>query len=716
MSALVEKSQIYLEKFRLAVQRHGLREALRMSVHFLRMKLTPVIEDSSVYSEPVTSGESELEKENFEQYLHSCRNGLSEENSLASKVPFSSPMSEFEQYNIVNGISVLIPTIGKFKALMSTIKKLVDSLIFSGVDFEILISIDVQASRENQEFVKDVVAHFDSNRILIVSNFDSHGFGPQVNLLSARATRNLLFIMNDDILCDLKLFANLLQSNRVSPSNIVCPVVLNTDGTIQEAGSFISKSGRAEWIGSGHHIEWLSQINQLKVDFASACTWLIFRETFEKFGGFTGFAGQMYFEDLRFACDPTHQLNTYVITSARATHELSSSNSASYKRTIVDKIVKPIFQEWWQEHQQINRCKELQIFAFYLPQYYETAYNNDWWGSGYTEWTAVARSRRFIRNQGPKLIPSELGFYNLENVATLESQSRLAKHYGIDVLVVMTYWFKGERLLEVPLESFLIANLDTKFILYWANEPWTRRWDGQNQEVLIEQEHSVEDSRNFIRFHKKFFESPKYFRYRGRPVLFIYRRDLFGDVKANIAAMRQITAELGLGELYICILESFGDSMKRSDPREDGFDASVEYPPHGSFTFQKFEEVSGEQFHGRVHDYRELMSHYVCRPVAEYPIIKGVAVGFDNSPRLQSKSTIFEHATPNNFSRWVKSAISSSLSYEEDFPHWVAINAWNEWGESAVLEPSTHFGREYLELLKVARDTYQETTVDIRHE
>lgn len=35
--------------------------------------------------------------------------------------------------------------------------------------------------------------------------------------------------------------------------------------------------------------------------------------------------------------------------------------------------------------------KTVRNIAVYLPQFYETEYNNEWWGKGFTDWVTVKK-------------------------------------------------------------------------------------------------------------------------------------------------------------------------------------------------------------------------------------------------------------------------------------------------------------------------------------
>jgi hypothetical protein len=169
--------------------------------------------------------------------------------------------------------------------------------------------------------------------------------------------------------------------------------------------------------------------------------------------------------------------------------------------------------------------------------------------------------------------------------------------------------------------------------------------------------------------------------------------------------MRLAARQIGVGEIFICVLESFNESMVRNDPTLLGFDAAVEYPPHGFFREIRTDRTSA--FSGRVHDFNDLVDHYGTRTLPSYPLIKGVTMGFDNTPRLGFKSTIFVNSSLNIFYKWLRSSAKISLSFGNETDNWIAINAWNEWSESASLEPSLQFGRNYLEAVRYVKENLE---------
>ena len=72
--------------------------------------------------------------------------------------------------------------------------------------------------------------------------------------------------------------------------------------------------------------------------------------------------------------------------------------------------------------------------------------------------------------------------------------------------------------------------------------------------------------------------------------------------------------------------------------------------------------------------------------------------GWDNTPRRGTAGYLFHGANPWSFRRWLASSVArESLRNDSGI---VFVNAWNEWAESAHLEPCARFGRSNLEAVR----------------
>lgn len=343
----------------------------------------------------------------------------------------------------------------------------------------------------------------------------------------------------------------------------------------------------------------------------------------------------------------------------------------------------------------------LKYIAYYLPQFHAIPENDLWWGKGFTEWTNVTRAvPRFVGHDQPHL-PTDLGFYDLTRDEVLDEQIDLARAYGIHGFCFYFYWFNGKTLLEHPVRRYLEgSDRDFPFCLCWANENWTRRWDGQEQEILIEQAHSARDDLRFIEHIAAYLRDPRYIRIGGKPLLLVYRGSLLADARATAQRWRKWCRDNGIGEIYLAAVLSF----EIDDPRPFGFDAAVEFPPHQLRNLPPINsevELLDPAFAGEILDYRETVlmtaldkfSDSAPRP---FPLLHGVMTGWDNDPRRQGKGRVFHHAHPSGYADWLRLASTATLRRNPPELQYVFINAWNEWAEGAHLEPDRRFGHAYL--------------------
>ncbi|MFN0111992.1 MAG: glycoside hydrolase family 99-like domain-containing protein, partial [Blastocatellia bacterium] len=338
---------------------------------------------------------------------------------------------------------------------------------------------------------------------------------------------------------------------------------------------------------------------------------------------------------------------------------------------------------------------DLRAIAFYLPQFHPIPENDQWWGKGFTEWANVSKAQpNFVGHYQPHL-PADLGFYDLRVPETREHQAELAKAYGIHGFCYYHYWFGGRRLLERPFnEALKSGRPDFPFCICWANENWTRRWDGLEQEILIGQNHSEEDDRNFIRDLFPAFEDHRYIRVNGQPLLLVYRADILPAAARTVERWREETRKAGLGEIYLVAAQTFGFT----DPREFGFDAAVEFPPHkpdGELLTGRITRLN-QDFDGVVLDYTSMMKAIAIQPPTDYKRFRTVIPCWDNTPRRQNGGRVYLHSTPAAYEYWLGQAVRATVAELAGDERMVFINAWNEWGEGAHLEPDRQFGHQYL--------------------
>jgi len=354
-----------------------------------------------------------------------------------------------------------------------------------------------------------------------------------------------------------------------------------------------------------------------------------------------------------------------------------------------------------------NVKSNIRSIAFYLPQYHPIPENDEWWGKGFTEWTNVSKAQQLFPDHYQPHIPSDLGYYDLRSPEIRQAQADLAQKYGIYGFCYYHYWFNGKRLLEHPFNEVLdTGKPDFPFCLCWANEVWTRAWDGRSGEILIDQKYSREDDIQHIRWLASAFQDKRYIKINGRPLILIYRAGNLPNPYRTASIWRKEAKKLGIGDLYLCKVESFAD--EHSDPEEIGFDASIEFQPDWS---NLGSNISGDAYGDHlVYNYSEIVERMIRKISPSYKRFPCVTPSWDNSARRKKNALIIKGATPELYETWLTESIKRVDNFNLD-ERIVFINAWNEWAEGAYLEPDEQFGTAYLEVI---RDTVTESTGNVQ--
>lgn len=357
---------------------------------------------------------------------------------------------------------------------------------------------------------------------------------------------------------------------------------------------------------------------------------------------------------------------------------------------------------------------DLRALAFYLPQYHPVAENDAFWGPGFTEWrnTVVARPR-FRGHEQPHL-PADLGFYDLRLAETRTAQAEMARQAGLSGFCYYHYWFSGQRVLNAPFDAVLNSGQpDFPFMLCWANENWTRAWDGSASQVILRQTYSDADTRAHARHLAPAFADPRYIRVNGRPAFAVYNADELPCPRRWTDLFRETAQALGC-EPYLIRVERYLDRDTRP-PAALGFDAALEFQPFSrNFrAWQRRRPPLGRRITGRLgqmlgglrardthYDMADFANFDVCQPHPRYTLFPGVAPSWDNSARRPpGKAIIFRGSTPGLFADWIA---AKALAFHPPSPdeNLLFVNAWNEWAEGNHLEPCLRHGRNWLKALE----------------
>ena len=361
----------------------------------------------------------------------------------------------------------------------------------------------------------------------------------------------------------------------------------------------------------------------------------------------------------------------------------------------------------------------MEVLAFYLPQFHPIPENDAWWGKGFTEWRNVVASRpRFAGHWQPHL-PSDLGFVDLRVPEILREQARLAAQYGVTGFVMYHYWFGGRQLLERPVQSILADPAwPGRFCICWANETWSRAWDGREHDVLMQQVYSEEDDRRHARHIAELMADARYIRVDGRPLFMIYRPAGHPNLERFRRELVQRVQQLiGVPPLLLGVRSGFDGSV--TPPWLPAVDGTVGFQPNGDYLvlanrraqlldlakrtipsrlYQKLKRTgSAVKRVDYVATVRNIVKGWRELPRLEYPC---VFPNWDNSPR-RATPTVIQNPSPKEFGGFVREAIAYlSRAGVPQGP--LFVNAWNEWAEGCHLEPDMANGTSYLEELASA--------------
>lgn len=349
--------------------------------------------------------------------------------------------------------------------------------------------------------------------------------------------------------------------------------------------------------------------------------------------------------------------------------------------------------------------------AFYLPQFHPIAENNEWWGEGFTEWTNVAKAKSLFKTHIQPRIPSDLGFYDLRLPEAREAQAQLATHYGLHGFCYYHYWFHGRRLLERPINDLLNSTRpDFPFCLCWANESWSRRWVGDDKQVLIHQTYSFDDDINHGSYLADVFSDSRYIKLDGKPLFLIYRPSSLPNPLESLARLAAGCKAKGILRPYFVAVDAHHVGY---DYRQVGFDDILAFSPQlgvsspDAFTDERsltklLRNLRLGIRSSKLKVFDELEERNKMAALSRpFPVIPSCFVSWDNSPRRGREGIIYTNSSPHLFQASLADACVKAKEHPNQHSL-VFINAWNEWAEGNYLEPDLDHGHAYLLAMRQA--------------
>lgn len=343
--------------------------------------------------------------------------------------------------------------------------------------------------------------------------------------------------------------------------------------------------------------------------------------------------------------------------------------------------------------------------ALNLPQFHEVPENNEWWGKGFTEWTNVKNAKPVYKGHLQPMEPLDDYYYDLSKKEDVVNQTVLAKKYNVSGFVYFHYWYEGRHMLEKPCEILLDSpEADIEYCFCWANHSWTRAWDGKENQVLLGQTYGGKDDwEAHINYFMPFFKDKRYIKNDNRPMLVIYNAGAIPDVDEMVAYWDSKLKEEGFDGIYIAEYISSKNMTPGCKTSQAVYEDEPMYTCRFEINaFQKARRVICKKL--LIPDYQNYDNLWKLllkkkRTYNGRKIIQGCFTAWDNSPRRGKKGPmIVKGASPEKFRKYFECLVRNERAdVSKDY---IIINAWNEWGEGAILEPSKADGYGYLEAVR----------------
>jgi hypothetical protein len=342
--------------------------------------------------------------------------------------------------------------------------------------------------------------------------------------------------------------------------------------------------------------------------------------------------------------------------------------------------------------QNVSRDYSIKPIVYIFPQYYVFEDNNRLHGENFTEWVNVKKVTKNAFGLETIRPHESIGFYNGLEYATRKRQGDFLRNGGFYGAVFHHYWFSGRPVMEHIIQAMLEdGEPNIPFMLSWANEPWSARWDGRNDgEILIAQEYGLQQAwRKHFDWLLPFFKHPQYIRSEGKVQFLVYNPTHMGHIAPQMfAAWRQWAVEEGLGGIDI-IETRWGEGSSQGPPSWEAHppDAINEFQPHaGGRDWSKFSSI------------KRLSRVYH----------RGTLACWDTTPRhpTDGRAVCLPACHPKT---WGNHLVEMFRKIKSDpnpigAENFFFVNALNEWGEGNSIEPSAQFGDGYGRTMKEAME------------
>ena len=372
----------------------------------------------------------------------------------------------------------------------------------------------------------------------------------------------------------------------------------------------------------------------------------------------------------------------------------------------------------------------IQLLAYYLPQFHPIEENDSWWGKGFTEWTNVTKAKPLFKGHYQPREPADLGYYDLRVPETRQQQADLAKTYGVDGFIYYHYWFgNGKKVLERPLQEVVKSKQpDFPFCVCWANESWKGIWFGsKDKSTLIEQQYpGKQDYIDHFNYLLDAFKDDRYIKIDGKCVFNVYMPESIPDLSEFVNVFRECAGKAGIGELYLLATRV----SENWQPSQHGFDGVIgsEFTTLRYITGPMYESISPTQrlikrikekivgnfelnlnFEERdkplIVEYKDACKYLLPEKKYPYDYFACVIQDWDNTARAGNKGVILNNSTPELWKAHLSKACNYAIENNTG-KQIVFIKSWNEWAEGNYLEPDARWGHEYLKVVQEVKEKF----------
>lgn len=590
-------------------------------------------------------------------------------------------------------VSIIIPFYNEIRLTLECLYSILESGI--SCTFEVIVADDCSPDPDSAK-IKKIPG------IELIRQPRNVNFLRNCNAAFRKARGDYVLLLNNDAQLGPGAVDKLVAVLDSDPAiGAAGPKILYPNGRLQEAGCAVDRSGDTVMVGVAEDPLDPAYNYSRDVHHISGAA-LMLRRSLARAELFDEQFAPAYCEDLDLCLDIRSKgYRIRYVADAEVVHHLSITMADHGKKIRnIRKNQERIVSKWGSV---LDKESEVRVISFYLPQFHPIPENDLWWGRGFTEWTNVTRALPSYEGHYQPHLPADLGFYDLRLKEVYQQQSALLKRYDLGGVCLYYYNFGGVPFLSTPLNVILSnPDLEMPFCLCWANENWSRRWDGGTRDLLLEQLYDPQTLRMVAQDVARAARDPRYIRVNGKALFLIYRPLMIPDTAATAEYFRSVAKGMDV-DLHLVFVESMESIDSDARPLELGFDASVEFPPQGiGVPMPADRAVLKNGWRGLRYDYEKTVPAAIYRPGVPWPRYPTVFPSWDNTARQPLMGTSFDNASPEAFQVYVEEKLEKCKSMFVGSERLLFVNAWNEWAEGTHLEPDRAYGHRWLEAIRNA--------------